>query len=390
MKIQLAVRSGLAEKQVSEWFCQTKLKDENRVNDVSLRQDRSSGVIQDHVSGHMQDFCGSIRPVDKRIYEVESERVTLDECYRTDDASSGSNSSLWNMSKSNHHRGSLVTKFPRSGPSGYLKVKSQVENTAINVVKRQLGKHHREDGPPLGVEFDPLPPGAFEPSMQNPGDGETCYIGDTVLPASPEFSKIQQLHKFGKRCEYDSSMDSRTSFKMPQGSDIPDNYFQQKYKQNTTATSFANDGAYYYPPRDSFAEFPEISPREISGRDDCGVRYMKGAEVMRTSSFLNSTRHLQPFGGKLRENIENGSTDSTMKDFGYYGSFDQMQQQQPRRTAKDLGKTCANENQFRIPYKNDRTDLKRMRDGFSHQLHLKKPSPSDNQLRTYQIPRFGL
>ncbi|KAL6524335.1 hypothetical protein OROGR_016769 [Orobanche gracilis] len=358
MKIQLDVRSGLAENQVSEWFSQPKLKDENRGNHVILRQDRSSGFIQDHVSGHMQDSRGSIEPVDNRIYdtrEIESESVMLHEYYRTDDASSGSNSSLRNMSKSNHHRMNLLPKFPRPGPAGYLKVKGQVENTAIDAVKRKLGKHHQEDGPPLSVEFDPLPPGAFETSMQNPGDGgtKTCYIGETVLPASPEFSKIQQHQKFGKGCEHNSSMDSRTSIKMPQESDIPEYYFQQKHKQNTT-TSFANNGAYYYSPGDSFAEFPEISTREISSRDDCGVRYMKGAEVMRTSSFSNSTRRVQPVGWNLRENIENVPCDSTMKDFGNYNSFDQMQQQ-PRQIAKDLGKIYATENQIRILYKNDRT-----------------------------------
>lgn len=49
----------------------------------------------------------------------------------------------------------------RTGPSGYLKVKGQVENAAITAVKRQLGRHYRDDGPPLGVVFDPLPPGCI-------------------------------------------------------------------------------------------------------------------------------------------------------------------------------------------------------------------------------------
>ncbi|CAI9764658.1 unnamed protein product [Fraxinus pennsylvanica] len=84
---------------------------------------------------------------------------------------------------SSHHNGDfsdiasskyLTTKFLvdtkgvkiRFGPSGYLKVKGQDENSAITAVKKQLGSHYREDGPPLAIEFDPLPPGAFESSEQ--------------------------------------------------------------------------------------------------------------------------------------------------------------------------------------------------------------------------------
>ncbi|KAK4407453.1 Homeobox-DDT domain protein RLT1 [Sesamum angolense] len=205
MKIQLAESIGLTEKQVSGWFCHRRLKDKRLLNGdnyVTGKQDRSSGVIQDRGSGLRQDSCGSTKQVDDRNFEtkeVESGRLTVQEYSaaeltyehgghysgnhnQIDDASSGSSSSLRNMS--NHHKGDhfdvatsryLIPKFPRdipgvktrSGPSGYLKVKGQVENSAITAVKRQLGKHYREDGPPLGIEFDPLPPGAFESSMQS-------------------------------------------------------------------------------------------------------------------------------------------------------------------------------------------------------------------------------
>ena len=38
---------------------------------------------------------------------------------------------------------------------------AKAEAAAIAAVEAQLGEPLREDGPPLGVEFDPLPPGAF-------------------------------------------------------------------------------------------------------------------------------------------------------------------------------------------------------------------------------------
>lgn len=205
--MQVAESIGLTEKQVSGWFCHRRLKDKRLLSgdsNVTGKQDRSSGVIQDRGSGQRQDSCGSTKQGDGRNFndrEVESGRLTLQESSAVelryengghysgdknciDETSSGSSSSLRDMS--NHHQEDpfdvaasryLIPKFPmdvktRRGPSGYLKVKGQVENSAITAVKRQLGKHYREDGPPLGVEFDPLPPGAFDDSMQNPVDGE--------------------------------------------------------------------------------------------------------------------------------------------------------------------------------------------------------------------------
>ena len=56
-------------------------------------------------------------------------------------------------------------------PSGYLKVKGEIENAAITAVKRQLGRQYEEDGPLLGVDFDPLPPGAFESPIRDPVHG---------------------------------------------------------------------------------------------------------------------------------------------------------------------------------------------------------------------------
>ncbi|KAL0447903.1 UNVERIFIED_CONTAM: hypothetical protein Slati_1918200 [Sesamum latifolium] len=181
MKIQLAESIGLTEKQVSGWFCHRRLKDKKLMNGENYatgRQDRSSGLVQDRGSGHRQDSCGSTKQGDDRNFdtrEVESGRLTTKEFSaadlmyehgnhyagnynRVNDASSGSSSSLRNIS--NHQNGDpfdaasskyLIPKFPtdvkggkaRSGPSGYLKVKGQVENAAITAVKRQLGKHYR-------------------------------------------------------------------------------------------------------------------------------------------------------------------------------------------------------------------------------------------------------
>ncbi|XP_073274047.1 uncharacterized protein [Primulina huaijiensis] len=338
MKIQLAESIGLTEKQVSGWFCHRRLKDKRLLNGETCaigRQDRSSGVIQDRGSGLRQDSCGSTKQGDDRNFdtrEVESGRLNVQAADFThergrqytgnntpvNDSTSGSSSSLPNMPS--HHNGEpldlatsryLIPKFPvevkgvkaRSGPSGYLKVKGQVENSAITAVKMQLGRHYREDGPPLGVEFDPLPPGAFETPMQNPVD-EPCYSGEPIVPASPDVSKIRQYPTFDMSSQdfgYNSGMTSHKSnidrAKTMYVSHPSDNYFQQKFGQQTMLLSSGT----YYPRRNFSVELPENLAKYTPGcddRDENQMRSRQGVEVVRKGSFPNH-RHILPCGVKV-------------------------------------------------------------------------------------------
>lgn len=200
MKLEVAEKIGLTEKQVSGWFCHRRLKDKRLLEEgcANGRLDRSSGVIQDHGSGFGQDSCGSTKPgefrhvdpkeVDSRmLYGQEIQAADLNYEKRsnytgnissTDDTSSESSSAIQDkfishgqdsmgLESSRYQRqsGGII---PRNGngvknrPSGYLKLKGSIEHAAITAVKRQLGRHYRQDGPQLSIEFDPLPPGAFE------------------------------------------------------------------------------------------------------------------------------------------------------------------------------------------------------------------------------------
>jgi hypothetical protein len=206
MKCQLAERIG---------FCHRRLKDKRLLRDeacASGRQDHSSGVIQDRGSGLGQDSCGSTKHGDYRNVdprEVESRRLYRNDVQAagltyehrthhtetvndTDKTSSESSSSSqdrlfsqtedpYDMENSRYITTNGViapinansAKLMGYKPSGYLKVKGELENAAITAVKRQLGRHYREDGPLLGVEFQPLPPGAFESPTRNPVDGKS-------------------------------------------------------------------------------------------------------------------------------------------------------------------------------------------------------------------------
>jgi hypothetical protein len=158
-----------------------------------------------------QDSCGSTKQGDYRNIdprEVESQRLygqdfhTADLTYdRTsrytgnvsgiDDISSGSSSSLQDKfvsqredpydtetSKYLAQNGASMPLIPKGAesfgykPSGYLKVKGEIENAAITAVKMQLGRHYKEDGPPLGVDFQSLPPSAFASPSRDPVNGK--------------------------------------------------------------------------------------------------------------------------------------------------------------------------------------------------------------------------
>ncbi|KAG4392371.1 hypothetical protein GLYMA_04G126201v4 [Glycine max] len=76
-------------------------------------------------------------------------------------------------------------------PSGYLKVKGEIEHAAITAVKKQLGRHYLEDGPLLGIEFDLLPPGAFECQTADPAN-EPYSATNPLLLNSPEISAAKR------------------------------------------------------------------------------------------------------------------------------------------------------------------------------------------------------
>ncbi|CAM8916672.1 unnamed protein product [Rhodiola kirilowii] len=206
MKAEIAEKVGLTEKQVSGWFCHRRLKDKRLSKDEadgSGRVDRSSGVIQEPFSGPGQDSCGSTKPgeYNKRVElrEVESQWLACQDfspvsrkCSNmintasldvdTDGTSSESSSPLHpshlpqsqvprtlDNSRYFMQNGAVLPSKPKVAtgtqsrrPSGYLKIIPKSEHPAITAVKKRLGNNFCEDGPPLGIEFQPPPTGAFQ------------------------------------------------------------------------------------------------------------------------------------------------------------------------------------------------------------------------------------
>ncbi|XP_021604487.1 homeobox-DDT domain protein RLT1 isoform X3 [Manihot esculenta] len=309
MKSELAKQIGLTEKQISSWFCHRRLKDKRLSKDEALdkrlskdetfdrrlskdetcaigRQDRSSGIIQDRGSGLWQDSCGSTKQSDYRkvdLKEVESQRlyghslsaadVTYDHTSRytgkvngMDDTSSESSSSLqdklFSQSEDPHDMktSSYITQngasrplIPKGAnnmgykPSGYLKVKGEIENAAITAVKRQLGKHYREDGPPLGVEFQPLPPGAFSSSNRDAVNGVAYCVGNLARIHSPEVSGVhKQSSIIGRHGIYSSKVSSQDSYmkepncNLKYASDSHEKKSHHRLKKKASSCNFSN------------------------------------------------------------------------------------------------------------------------------------------------------
>lgn len=62
------------------------------------------------------------------------------------------------------------SKPPRKpGPKPKINAQAAAERAAILAVESQLCGPLQEDGPPLGFEFDPLPPGAFQEHLTSEG-----------------------------------------------------------------------------------------------------------------------------------------------------------------------------------------------------------------------------
>ncbi|RDX86693.1 Homeobox-DDT domain protein RLT1, partial [Mucuna pruriens] len=343
MKLDLSEELGLTEKQISGWFCHRRLKDKRLMKDEAVangRQDRSSGVIQDRGSGLGQDSCGSSKHADYKYLdpkEVEShglynhELSVADMTHRrrnrypenvsgVDDTSSESSSFLqerlfsqgqdpYDMEPSRHltPNGALPPLNPKGAvnmgykPSGYLKVKGEIEHAAITAVKKQLGKHYLEDGPLLGVEFDLLPPGAFESQTADPANEPYCAANPPV-PNSPEISAAKRQPSLSSR--YDSYYTKFSSQDLHmEGADFgslhesdfqdkQDKKARQNIKQRQAFYGYTN----HFPGKNSFPDLYEDSTGEASAYNSTKSHRMStkhGVEGMRSDSASNHSDHYE-------------------------------------------------------------------------------------------------
>lgn len=147
LRAELSVKLGLSDRQLQMWFCHRRLKDRKAPAAKKPQNDTLPGEVTptpvsdgvEHViMGDARHERGSVSGL-KPINYTDSRRVVP--------------------------RPGMA--FPRIGgglptmESYYEQHQSIAELRAIAFVEAQLGGTLRDDGPILGMEFDPLPPGAF-------------------------------------------------------------------------------------------------------------------------------------------------------------------------------------------------------------------------------------
>ncbi|KAA8526340.1 hypothetical protein F0562_008457 [Nyssa sinensis] len=146
LRAELSAKLGLSDRQLQMWFCHRRLKDRKLTPVKMLQKDASpAGAVAS------SSFVGD----EMVVGEVGSEHA--------------SGSSPFGHLDSRQQRvvpraGTALARIGAATPAikrYYEPPQAISELRAIAFVEAQLGEPLRDDGPVLGMEFDPLPPGAF-------------------------------------------------------------------------------------------------------------------------------------------------------------------------------------------------------------------------------------
>ncbi|KAJ8532126.1 hypothetical protein K7X08_012049 [Anisodus acutangulus] len=156
LRAELSAKLGLSDRQLQMWFCHRRLKDRKATMPAKRQKTEGSPAGQgdqmavsgevgkDHASGSGSRVSPlglmDLQQVQVQVQQQHHQRVV-------------------------HRPGTAVPRFSRTEMPAlkrYYEPRQAIsELRAITFVEAQLGEPLREDGPILGMEFDPLPPGAF-------------------------------------------------------------------------------------------------------------------------------------------------------------------------------------------------------------------------------------
>ncbi|XP_075093081.1 homeobox-DDT domain protein RLT2 isoform X2 [Nicotiana tabacum] len=151
LRAELSVKLGLSDRQLQMWFCHRRLKDRKASTPVKRQKKEASPVAMADemaVSGeigkeHASGSGSRVSPLGLVDLQLQQQH---------------------HQQRVAHRPGTAVPRFRTEMPAlkrYYEPPQAISELRAIAFVEAQLGQPLREDGPILGMEFDPLPPGAF-------------------------------------------------------------------------------------------------------------------------------------------------------------------------------------------------------------------------------------
>ncbi|PWZ30361.1 Homeobox-DDT domain protein RLT2 [Zea mays] len=161
MRLELSAKIGLSDRQLQMWFCHRRLKDRKPPSKRQRREEESAlapvmppppvlpAPVMPLASSDL--MVRAPGPYDEPLHPLHSRRG----------AGRGRSSAVPRISMPDLGRRYYEPPPIMIAPPIPSMQLTQYELRVINSVESQLGEPLREDGPALGVNFDPLPPGAF-------------------------------------------------------------------------------------------------------------------------------------------------------------------------------------------------------------------------------------
>lgn len=163
LRAELSTQLGLTDRQLQMWFCHRRLKDRKPQSAGSGKRSRKAEVSPASGAAGGPSAAGT-PPLPPPPHVGTKDEMMGGELGNEHGSGSGSGSSPYgHMDPRRAYVGRPGVAVPRISGHGryYENPQSVAELRAIAFVEAQLGEPLREDGPALGMEFDPLPPGAF-------------------------------------------------------------------------------------------------------------------------------------------------------------------------------------------------------------------------------------
>lgn len=180
MRAELATKLGLTDRQLQMWFCHRRLKDRKPPGEKRVKKEVSPGMVGALSNGVGKELVGGYGGDLKNDQSLGLARTALGP------------TEILQQHRVVHRSGTALARFGTEMPAVkryYEPPQALSELRAIAFVEAQLGERLREDGPVLGMEFDPLPPGAFGSpiGLQKPGVG----LYDAQVYETPDAKVIQ-------------------------------------------------------------------------------------------------------------------------------------------------------------------------------------------------------
>ncbi|XP_076913172.1 homeobox-DDT domain protein RLT2-like [Bidens hawaiensis] len=152
LRADLSLQLGLTDRQLQMWFCHRRLKDRKTPPVKRPKKEISAGGVGEAVLGSGEGLGGNGSGGSGSGSSPNSQKDRV--VSRASPVVSGSVIAS----------GSEMSSVKRY----YQSPHAVSEARAVAFVEAQLGERLREDGPILGMEFDPLPPGAFGAPIVQP------------------------------------------------------------------------------------------------------------------------------------------------------------------------------------------------------------------------------